>query len=326
MALYFSSIDDEKVRCELCPHNCVLSHDQVGFCLTRKNENGVLKALNYGMVTSIALDPIEKKPLYHLNPGDRILSVGTFGCNLKCPFCQNWTISQEVAPARKITPEQLVSLAFARNSKGIAFTYNEPLVWFEFVLDTSRIAAKEGLYNVLVTNGMVSEEPLHLLLQSIHAMNVDLKVFDDKLYKKLAGDLETVKTTIKLAVENGVHVEVTTLVVPGFNDDENLFEKQVQWLASVDKTIPLHLTRYFPNYKYSVPPTPLEKLSEFRELAKKYLDFVYIGNVWEEGFEDTVCPSCGTLLVERKGYTVRVIALDKEGRCIKCGKKVVRII
>ncbi|AEH50906.1 AmmeMemoRadiSam system radical SAM enzyme [Pseudothermotoga thermarum] len=325
-ALYFSTLDKERVKCELCPHNCVLDNGQVGLCLARKNEDGVLLTLNYGLITSIAIDPIEKKPLFHLNPGEQILSVGTFGCNMKCPFCQNWEISQEIAPTRRITPEQLVSIAVSRKSRGIAYTYNEPFIWFEFVLDTSRIAAREGIYNVLVTNGMISEEPLHLLLQSIHAMNVDLKAFDEQLYKKLAGDLETVKRTIKLAVENSVHVEVTTLIVPGFNDDENMLEKEFQWLASLDKSIPLHLTRYFPSYKYNVPATPVEILVKFYNLAKKYLDFVYLGNVWDQNYESTFCPSCGTLVVKRVGYQVQVVGLDEEGRCAKCRRRIVRIL
>ncbi len=326
IALYFSTFADRKVRCELCFHHCVLDDGQIGLCLTRKNEDGVLKALNYGLVTSMAMDPIEKKPLFHLNPGDQILSVGTFGCNMKCPFCQNWEISQEVAPARRISPEQLVSIALSRKSKGIAYTYNEPFVWFEFVLDASRIAAKEGIYNVLVTNGMISEEPLHLLLQSVHAMNIDLKAFDEDVYKKLAGDLKTVKRTIEIALNSGVHVEITTLIVPRLNDDQDLLEKEFKWLASLSRSIPLHLTRYFPNYKYSIPPTPTEDLVRFYELAKKYLDFVYIGNVWNENYENTVCPKCGTLLIRRVGYSVQIYALDREGRCTKCGEKVVRII
>lgn len=325
MALYFISLGDGKVRCELCPHRCTLDVGQIGLCLTRKNEDGVMELMNYGQITSIAIDPIEKKPLFHFNPSDKILSVGSFGCNMKCSFCQNWEISQQMAPTKRVLPEQLVSIAIERGSKGIAYTYNEPFVWFEFVLDTSRIAVREGLYNVLVTNGLVEEEPLNLLLQSIHAMNIDLKAFDERIYRRLGGDLETVKQAIERSVESGIHVEVTTLIVPGMNDDKEQLEKEFKWLSSIDRSIPLHLSRYFPNYRMTTPPTLPEELIDFYNLARQYLDFVYIGNLWDPRYENTECPDCGTLVIQRQGYNVKVTALDSEGRCKKCGKKIARI-
>ncbi len=325
MALYFTSLGDEKVRCELCPHHCVLSEGQIGLCLTRKNQDGIMELMNYGQITSIAIDPIEKKPLFHFNPSDKILSVGSFGCNMKCAFCQNWEISQQMAPTKRVLPEQLVSIAVERGSKGIAYTYNEPFVWFEFVLDTSRIAAREGLYNVLVTNGLVEKEPLNLLLQSIHAMNIDLKAFDESIYRRLGGDLETVKQTIERSVKYGIHVEVTTLVVPGINDDMKQLENEFKWLADLNRSLPLHLSRYFPNYKMADPPTSVEGLIDIYNLARQYLDFVYIGNLWDPRYESTVCPDCGTTVVTRRGYDVQITALDSEGRCKKCGKKIARI-
>lgn len=325
MALYFTGLGDEKLRCELCPHHCVLAQGQIGLCLTRKNQDGIMELMNYGQITSIAIDPIEKKPLFHFNPSDKILSVGTFGCNMKCSFCQNWEISQQIAPTRRVLPEQLVSIAIERGSKGIAYTYNEPFVWFEFVLDTSRIAAREGLYNVLVTNGLVEKEPLNLLLQSIHAMNIDLKAFDESVYRRLGGSLENVKHTIERSVKSGIHVEITTLIVPGVNDDKGQLENEFKWLSSINRSIPLHLSRYFPNYRMINPPTPSEELIDFYNLACQYLDFVYIGNLWDPRYENTRCPDCGTMVIERRGYDVKITALDLEGRCKKCGRKIARM-
>ena len=326
MALHFENLDEETVRCNLCPHRCVLKPGQKGLCRVRVNEGGVLVTLNYGEISAIAMDPIEKKPLFHFNPGDKILSVSTVGCNLRCPFCQNWEIAHENPPTRRVTPEQLVRIALERGSKGIAYTYNEPIIWYEFVLDTSRIAVKEGLYNVLITNGYIEEEPLKLLLQSIHAMNIDLKGWNDEFYlKEIGGKKEVVMRTIEMAHEAGVHVEVTTLVIPGKNDDLEELEEEFKWLASIDPNIPLHLSRYFPHYKYTVPPTPPGKLIQIYELAKKYLNFVYIGNLWMEEYESTVCPKCGSVVIRRRGYEVDASGIDEEGRCKVCGFQIARI-
>ena len=326
MALHFENIDEETVRCNLCPHRCVLKPGQAGLCRVRVNEDGILVTLNYGEISAIAMDPIEKKPLFHFNPGDKILSVSTVGCNLRCPFCQNWEIAHENAPTRRVTPEQLVRIAVERGSKGIAYTYNEPVIWYEFVLDTARIAVKEGLYNVLVTNGYIEEEPLKLLLQSIHAMNIDLKGWNDEFYlKEIGGKKEVVMRTIKMAYEAGIHVEVTTLIIPGKNDDPAELEEEFKWLASIDENIPLHLSRYFPNYKYTIPPTPPEKLIEIYNLAKKYLNFVYIGNLWDPEYETTVCPKCGNVVIKRVGYEIDASGMDEEGRCKVCGFQIARI-
>ena len=326
MALHFENIDEETVRCNLCPHRCVLKPGQAGLCRVRVNEDGILVTLNYGEISAIAMDPIEKKPLFHFNPGDKILSVSTVGCNLRCPFCQNWEIAHESPPTRRVTPEQLVRIAVERGSKGIAYTYNEPVIWYEFVLDTARIAVKEGLYNVLVTNGYIEEEPLKLLLQSIHAMNIDLKGWNDKFYlKEIGGKKEVVMRTIKMAYEAGIHVEVTTLVIPGKNDDLEELEEEFKWLASIDENIPLHLSRYFPNYKYTIPPTPPEKLIEIYKIAKKYLNFVYIGNLWDPEYETTVCPKCGSVVIKRSGYEIDASGMDEEGRCKVCGFQIARI-
>ncbi|SHK44568.1 pyruvate formate lyase activating enzyme [Selenomonas ruminantium] len=245
----------------------------------------MIQSLNYGQVTSLALDPIEKKPLYHFHPGSAILSMGSFGCNMACCFCQNYTISQGGAEEVRwqISPEQLVELAqetkVKHGSIGVAFTYNEPLLSYEYLLDTAPRLRQAGQKVVLVTNGQIEAEPLQALLPYVDAMNIDLKTFSALTYEKLGGDLALAQSTIKMAVENGVHVEVTTLVVPGISDDTGEFRAEVDWLAAVSEQLPLHLSRYFPRYRYDAPATPLEKLYEFRDIAQKKLTYVHLGNV-----------------------------------------------
>ena len=325
MATFFEE-KDGGVICNLCPHKCFLKNGQTGICGVRFNENGILFTKNYGDISSISMDPIEKKPLYHFSPGTEILSVGTWGCNLKCKFCQNWEISQEKPAIKVVTPDQLVQIALSRGSKGIAYTYSEPIVWYEFVLDTSRIAHKKGLYNVLVTNGYIEIEPLKLLLQNIDAMNIDLKGFNSEFYKKeCLGDYESVLKVIKFAYDYGVHVEVTTLVIPGKNDNEEELVREFEALSKISKDIPLHLTRYFPAYKFDIPPTPVDELKKLYLLAKEFLNFVYIGNIFESEYESTICPECNTPLIIREGYDVKILNLTKEGKCKICGREIVRI-
>lgn len=274
-----------KQACNLCPHHCALAEGQVGFCHTRRNEGGQIKSLNYGRVTSLAIDPIEKKSLYHFYPGSVILSLGSFGCNMACPFCQNHTISQggEQEVRWQISPMQLAELAQETSQQygsiGVAFTYNEPLLSYEYLRDTLPLLHQAGQKAVLVTNGQIEEEPLTELLPYIDAMNIDLKTFAEKTYAKLGGSLQAVQRTIQMAAEVGVHVEVTTLVVPGISDDINEFCAEVDWLAAVSREIPLHLSRYFPRYQYKAPATPLDKLYELQRIAQKCMKYVYLGNV-----------------------------------------------
>jgi len=273
-----------KVECHLCPHHCKLNEDGIGFCRARINKSGQIVALNYGLITSIALDPIEKKPLRRFLPGSSILSVGSFGCNLRCPFCQNYEISQagfEEAYARKMSPESLIENALELKDQGnigVAYTYNEPLVGYEFVRDCAKVAKQNGLKNVVVTNGCFCEEPMRELLPDIDALNIDLKGFTQKFYDKLKGDLETVKRTIQVATEYS-HVEVTTLIVPGENDSDEEIRELSQWLASVGKDIPLHITRFFPNYKMlDRNATEVASVYHLAEVARESLDYVYVGN------------------------------------------------
>ncbi len=270
--------------CGLCPHHCRLSEGQTGFCRARRNVGGRIVPINYGKLTSLALDPIEKKPLARFHPGSFILSLGSFGCNLRCPFCQNHEISQaeEGFPAREMTPEELVHLALElahdeMGNLGIAFTYNEPLISYEFVLDTAKRLHDVGLCAVLVTNGMVEEAPLKELLPFMDAMNIDLKAFHEGFYRWIQGDFSAVRRTIALAAAS-CHVEVTTLVVPGRNDSAEDMEAEASWLASLDPEIPLHISRYFPRWQMDAPATDIGRIRELCRVAERHLRYVYSGN------------------------------------------------
>ncbi|MFC1658485.1 AmmeMemoRadiSam system radical SAM enzyme [Candidatus Omnitrophota bacterium] len=280
-ALFYEALSDRKVHCQLCPQECVIPPEKTGFCRVRQNKEGKLCSLIYERITSLSLDPIEKKPLYHFHPGEYILSLGTRGCNLACLFCQNWSISQnDKAPLESISAEEIIAQAEKHKSFGIAYTYNEPFIWYEFVLDTAILARAKGLENVLVTNGFINPVPLAKLLPYIQAMNIDLKSIEDDFYRKYCrGRLEPVLTTIKTA-HQFCHIELTNLVIPGLNDKEDNFIKLVDWIyANLGSGVPLHLSRYFPCYKADFPPTPLETLESAAEIARKKLKYVYLGNV-----------------------------------------------
>jgi pyruvate formate lyase activating enzyme len=283
-ALYWQEgITKNSVNCLLCPQMCVIAQDKKGFCRVRQNLEGRLYTLNYGKCSSYGMDPIEKKPLYHFYPGSYIFSVGTFGCNMGCGFCQNWRIAHGEPDTIDISPEKLVEIASGdfqgRRSIGIAYTYSEPFMWYEFIRDTAPLARQAGLKNVLVTNGFINPEPLSELLPFIDAMNIDVKGFSEKYYKNTcAGKLEPVLRTVEKA-NSHCHVEVTTLLVTGLNDSEEEISALADWLAGVNKDIPLHLSRYFPNYKMELPPTPLATMERAREIAQQKLKYVYLGNV-----------------------------------------------
>lgn len=273
-----------QATCSLCPRHCRLSEGKTGFCRARRNQGGKIVSLNYGKLASLALDPIEKKPLARFHPGSFILSAGSFGCNLRCPFCQNYEISQadEKFPVQEISPEALVRLAVdfshkAMGNLGIAFTYNEPLISFEFVRDTAKLLQQEGLSAVLVTNGMIEEEPLRELLPYIDAMNIDLKAFSEEFYRWVKGDFAAVRRTIAMAVE-ACHVEVTTLVVPGKNDSLEEMEAEAKWLSSLDPDLVLHISRYFPRWQMEEPATAIGRIQELCRVARRYLKYVCTGN------------------------------------------------
>jgi len=281
-AEYWEKADNNAVKCGLCPHYCKIKVKQAGKCGVRTNESGVLIASSYGKITSVALDPIEKKPLYMFRPGMRIVSIGSFGCNLHCKFCQNYNISLEYQNMRleRMTPElvaEVAVMAIEDKNIGVAYTYNEPLIGYEFVKDCSILIRKAGLVNVLVTNGYINKEPLEAILPHIDALNIDIKGYSGRTYNRVGGTLEPVKNAIEISKRYS-HIEVTTLIVPNENEDE--VEKIAIWLSSIDPDIPYHLSRFFPRYKYTGgEPTPPDTMYRLFDIAKKHLNNVFIGNM-----------------------------------------------
>jgi pyruvate formate lyase activating enzyme len=282
-AKYYKKLDNEKVKCILCPNECIIGHGNTGKCLGRKNINGILIAENYGKVTSMSIDPIEKKPLHFYYPGSKILSVGTYGCNLECPYCQNHRISQDIADSLYISPLQMTERAIVESGTGnigVAYTYNEPLIWYEYIIDTARIIKDVGLKNVLVTNGYINPEPLDEIIPLIDAVNIDLKAFSSSFYKNLCGgSLDIVKENIK-KVSGRCHLELTTLIIPGENDNISELEDMLAWIKNISPEIPLHFTRYFPNYKYrKSPPASIEFMHKLKKTGEKYLKKIVLGNI-----------------------------------------------
>ena len=318
-AAHYEKLDEGRVRCLLCPHNCVISDGRTGLCGVRRNRAGVLYSEIYAQVTSVAMDPIEKKPLYHFHPGANILSLGTRGCNFACEFCQNWTISQADAPTSLLTSRAAVEAARREGSIGIAYTYNEPLIWFEYVLETAKLAREVGLANVLVTNGYVSPGPLEELLPYCDAMNMDIKAIRPDFYKRLCrGTLEPVLANAR-AASRRTHLEVTNLVIPGQNDTDGEFEELGRWIAGeLGPHIPTHLSAYFPRHRLTAPPTPAETLERAHAILSKHLRYVYLGNCYSERGASTACHQCGAVLVRRRGYHVEVVGL-RGTVCGSCG-------
>lgn len=276
-------VEQGLISCHLCPHNCQIKDGKVGICRVRKNISGKLYTLTYDLFAAVHLDPIEKKPLYHFYPGSMILSVGTLGCNFRCLYCQNWEISQsdfDSSKLQRFTSTDALKYAKKINSIGIAYTYNEPLINFEWVLETSKLFTQNNLKNVLVTNGYISEEPWRKILNYTDAANIDLKAFDENFYKKVCGGrLDVVLKNIEIMVRLKKHVELTNLVVPAHNDDLKGIERMVDWIAELSPDIPLHFSRYFPMYKMKEPPTSYEILKEAKNIAIKKLKYVHLGNV-----------------------------------------------
>jgi pyruvate formate lyase activating enzyme len=320
-ALYWEAVDGGRVRCNLCPHACLLGDGQSGLCHVRTVEDGELRAAGYGLISSAHLDPIEKKPLHHFYPGDDIYSIGGWGCNFACVFCQNWTISQQgIMGSHAFTPEEVIARALASGGMGVAYTYNEPLVSFEFVYDCAMLAREAGLKNVLVTNGFISTAAAAELLPLLDALNIDIKSIDDAFYsKKCRGHVQPVLDFAIQAVNSGCHVEITNLIIPGLNDERTLIESLVQWIASsLGEYTPLHLSAYHPQFKLTVPATTAQQLESAREYALESLRYVYLGNV--AAGQDTLCPQCGTTLVTRRGYKAKVVGIAA-GLCRGCGRR-----
>jgi len=319
-AKYYETADGY-VQCKLCPHRCKIQPGKLGICRARKNEENKLWAIDYGETTSVALDPIEKKPLYHFYPGSQILSISCNSCNMRCPFCQNWEISQVDVPTQYLSPEMLLKIFHDHGGIGVSYTYTEPLMWFEYLLDAAKIIRANKGRNVLVTNGLINEEPLKELLPLIDAMNIDLKTMNPNVYKKkLGGDLDAVKKTIEIS-RAGCHIEITNLIVTGLNDKEESIDQLIDYVAAVDINIPLHFSKYYPNYKYTRPPTNTHILEHAYDRAKAKLNYVYLGNVPVDEGSNTYCPKCKNLLIERLYFKALIKGL-KDGGCAKCGEKI----
>ena len=329
-AMYYETRPKDRVKCLLCPWECLLSPGKVGICRVRENRGGKLFTRNFARVAAQGLDPIEKKPLYHFYPGSTIFSLGTFGCNFACQFCQNWSIAQAEPATGQLSPRQAVELTLAAKAAqgdclGLAYTYSEPLVWYEYVRETAELAQSAGLKNVLVTNGFVREEPLKELLPFLDALNVDVKAFTADFYRRWCkGDLDPVLRTVELAVPQ-CHVEITNLLIPGLNDSEAEIRSLVEWVAGLSADIPLHFSRYFPNYRLNLPPTPLESMERAYALAKEKLHYVYLGNLPGDAEKDTCCPQCSAVLIKRRVYFVDIVGLEGK-KCANCGEVIKLVI
>ena len=315
-------------QCTLCPKMCLIEPGQSGECRVRINIDGVLRTVVYGYPCSINIDPIEKKPLFHFLPGTGILSIATVGCNLHCLNCQNWEISQanpEESRAVLCPPQKLVDLAKQNRCPSIAYTYTDPIVYFEYTYDSSKLARDKGIRSVLVTAGYINPQPWKELLKYVDAANIDLKFISDDLYRRIcSGTLKPVQNALVLAKASGVLVEVTNLVIPTLNDKPEQIRELARWIkANLGRETPLHFSGFYPQYKMkNLPSTSLQTLETAREIAiNEGLDYVYIGNVRSKEGENTYCPGCKNLLIERKGYTILQNRL-KDGFCPDCGKKI----
>ena len=323
-ALFYKKLLGKKVKCELCPHFCVISQGGRGNCGVRENQDGKLYSLVYGKSISAGIDTIEKKPLFHFAPGSECLSIATMGCNLHCLFCQNWEISQPHGEifGQELEPEKIVQTAKENNIPGIAYTYTEPTIFFEYAYETMKLAKKEGLYNVWVSNGYTNPEPAKKAAKYMDAVNIDMKG-DVKFYQKLCGvpNEEPIKETLKIYKKAGVWVEVTNLVIPGFNDKKEQVTKLVEWVKeNLGEETPLHFSRFHPHHKMSgKEQTPQKTLDICLETAKKLrMKWVYVGNVSGHEGESTLCPTCGKVLIKRIGFET----LTFKNKCDKCGIKV----
>ena len=320
-AEFWRTTESGKIQCELCPHHCVLAEKKTGLCGVRRVVDGRLTAAGYGLLSSLHNDPIEKKPLYHFHPGSEIFSIGGWGCNFACSFCQNWQISQAVnAQAQSFRPDEIIQAARDQHSPGIAYTYNEPLINYEFVRDCAQLARRAGLFNVLVTNGFVEEKPAADLLPYIDALNIDIKSMDEAFYKQQCrGALAPVLRFARQAAE-GCHVEITNLLIPGLNDSEEQVGRLSAWVAAnLGRNTPLHLSAYHPEFKMDLPATPPAVLERALARCRRDLDYVYIGNVLSSAGQDTLCPQCAGKLIARQGYAVHIVGISNQA-CRQCGR------
>jgi len=323
-AKFWKTISDKKVQCNLCSHNCKIDDGNYGICRVRKNEDEKLYTMIYGSVSSIAVDPIEKKPLYHFYPGSSVLSLGTVGCNFKCLHCQNYGISTaglDYPHLREVSPEQVIELAKKQGCEGIAWTYNEPAIWHEFSFDTSKLAKQNDLYTVYVSNGYITEDPLREISPYLDAINVDIKAFHEEFYKKVCkARLEPVLECCELVKELGIHLEVTYLIIPGYNDSTEEITSFCKWvIEKIGNNVPVHFSRFHPDYKMTdVKVTPMNTMLDAYDVAKKTgILFPYLGNVPNDEYDNTICPNCGNECINRQGYSIDLGGLNKN-KCSNC--------
>jgi len=326
-ALYYNKLKKNLVKCQLCPWLCIIQLDKRGMCGVRQNVKGKLYSLVYARPCAVHVDPIEKKPLYHFLPGERAFSIATIGCNFFCGFCQNWQISKADAgniekEYDELAPERIVEDCNKNNCKIISYTYTEPTIFYEYMLDIAKLAKKEGIKNTIVSNGYISEAPLRELCKYIDGANIDLKAFTPDFYSKVCkGKLDHVLNTLKIMKQEGVWLEITNLIVPGLNDDFKKIEEMCKWISKeLGKDVPLHFSRFHPDYKMTDgQATPMETLEKAKKIAEKYLDYVYIGNV--AGESNTICPNCKSVNIRRNMLNLIENKLVN-GKCFKCSYKI----
>jgi pyruvate formate lyase activating enzyme len=328
-ARYYKQLKDKKVHCQLCPHFCIIDNNAFGKCRVRKNVDGKLYSLVYGKPCSVSIDPIEKKPLFHFMPGQKALSIATVGCNFSCLHCQNWSISQakvEDVPNMDLPPDEVVAGATKENIKIISYTYTEPTIFFEYMLDIAKIARKENIKNTIVSNGFINPEPLSELSKFLDGANIDVKG-NEKFYKELCGSkLEPVLETIKTLHKAGVWIEVTNLIIPGYNDNEKEIMKIVNFIKNLNKNIPLHFSAFYPAYKMQdTPSTSTEIIKKARNLAMKHLNYVYTGNIFDDEGNSTLCPKCKKQIIKRNAFFIVTENNLEQGKCKFCGEKIAGI-
>ena len=326
---YQSTLKDNKAQCLICPRKCILGESQRGFCHVRQNIGGEIILTSYGYNTGLAIDPIEKKPLYHFYPGSKTLSFGTLGCNMGCMFCQNWHISKSKKNPEnllKISPEQIALLAKKENCKSVAFTYNDPVIFFEYAIDTAKECHKLGIKTVAVTAGYINPGPRAEFFEHMDATNIDLKAFNNEFYKKLClADIEPILDTIKYVKnETNCHLELTTLLIEGYNSSEKEITEECDWIVkNLGEDVPLHFSAFFPAWKLqNVPPTNPETLFKAYEIAKKAgIRYIYTGNIIDEKGSTTYCHNCKKAIIKRRGHVITEYNLKESGVCKFCGEK-----
>ncbi|MHB0912020.1 MAG: AmmeMemoRadiSam system radical SAM enzyme [Armatimonadota bacterium] len=331
-AILYDSLPNNRAKCNVCQRRCNIADGKMGLCLTRLNRAGAIYSTIYGIISSMAVDPIEKKPLYHFLPGSKCFSLGSFGCNFRCVFCQNWEIAYAdgvkipAVEGRNVSPEQAVALALEQDCESIAWTYNEPGIWVEYTLDCAKLAKERGLATVFVTNGYITPEGLDVMGPHLDVYRVDIKSFHDDFYRELINvpSAAGVRETAELAKEKwGMHVETVTNIIPTKNDDPENLRQIARWIRErLGEFTPWHVTRFFPCAELTgIPPTPLATLEEARRIGlAEGLKFVYVGNI-ASGDQNTYCPSCGVLAVARSGYSTNVVAVTGSGACANCGQE-----